>query len=106
MIREEQDPNSYIISSADESTLSSRKFLIDVDKTIASLLEREDTDQNMEITIEDVGPKVSNLAKQAVLWIGTDFSRSCPSEQLLHTAITSLTSEAPTCCPTSSKSSQ
>jgi alpha,alpha-trehalase len=49
-----------ILSSTDESTLASRKFLIDVDKTIASLLEREDTDQNMEITIEDVGPKVSN----------------------------------------------
>lgn len=50
---------------SDESTLASRKFLIDVDKTIASLLEREDTDQNMEITIEDVGPKVSKFQANA-----------------------------------------
>ena len=52
--------DTYMYFHTDESTLASRKFLIDVDKTIASLLEREDTDQNMEITIEDVGPKVSN----------------------------------------------
>lgn len=35
-----------------------RKFLIDIDATLQSLLEREDTDKNMQITIEDVGPKV------------------------------------------------
>ncbi|OKL64493.1 Neutral trehalase [Talaromyces atroroseus] len=44
--------------SHDELTLTSRKFLIDVDETIANLLEREDTNQDMGITIESVGPKV------------------------------------------------
>lgn len=35
-----------------------RKFLIDIDATLERLLETEDTDKNMQITIEDVGPKV------------------------------------------------
>jgi alpha,alpha-trehalase len=29
-----------------------------VDDTIEALLDREDTDKNMQITIEDAGPKV------------------------------------------------
>jgi hypothetical protein len=40
---------------------NSRKFLIDVDECLAELLEREDTDNNWQITIEDVGPKVLSL---------------------------------------------
>jgi alpha,alpha-trehalase len=47
--------------SHDELSLTPRKFLVDVDATIATLLEREDTDQNLEITIEDVGPKTMSL---------------------------------------------
>jgi neutral trehalase len=35
-----------------------RKFLIPVEETLEDLLEREDTDKNMQITIEDLGPKV------------------------------------------------
>jgi Neutral trehalase Ca2+ binding domain. len=43
----------------DESTLPhGRKFLIWVEPTLESLLKMEDTDQNMQITIEDNGPKV------------------------------------------------
>ncbi|EPX75077.1 alpha,alpha-trehalase Ntp1 [Schizosaccharomyces octosporus yFS286] len=38
-----------------------RKFLVDVEKTLHSLLESEDTDRNMQITIEDTGPKVVSL---------------------------------------------
>lgn len=38
-----------------------RKFLVDVDKTLNALLESEDTDRNMQITIEDTGPKVVSL---------------------------------------------
>ncbi|EEB09640.1 alpha,alpha-trehalase Ntp1 [Schizosaccharomyces japonicus yFS275] len=38
-----------------------RKFLVDVEKTLKSLLESEDTDKNMQITIEDTGPKVVSL---------------------------------------------
>lgn len=44
--------------SHDEIPAQPRKFLIDVDATLHALLEREDTDRNMQITIEDVGPKV------------------------------------------------
>lgn len=45
-------------SSHDEQPLVPRKFLIPVDATLETLLEREDTDQNLQITIEDAGPKV------------------------------------------------
>ncbi|PGH04219.1 neutral trehalase [Polytolypa hystricis UAMH7299] len=44
-------------SSHDERS-HSRKFLLDVDATLETLLEREDTDRNMQITIDDEGPKV------------------------------------------------
>ena len=35
-----------------------RRFLVPVDATLKELLRREDTDGNMQITIEDEGPKV------------------------------------------------
>ncbi len=45
---------------ADESTIPhSRRFLIQVEPTLQSLQSQEDTDGNMQITIEDNGPKVS-----------------------------------------------
>jgi len=47
-----------LCSYTDETSAQPRKFLIDVDATLHDLLEREDTDRNMQITIEDVGPKV------------------------------------------------
>jgi neutral trehalase len=46
----------------DEVPARPRKFLIDVEVTLKSLLEREDTDQNMQITIEDAGPKVGDIS--------------------------------------------
>lgn len=42
----------------DEVTRVSRKFLIPVESTLNNLLAREDTDHNMQITIDDAGPKV------------------------------------------------
>ena len=43
----------------DESTIPhSRRFLIQVEATLQSLQLQEDTDRNMQITIEDAGPKV------------------------------------------------
>ncbi|KAE8328367.1 trehalase-domain-containing protein [Aspergillus sergii] len=51
--------------SHDEISAQPRKFLIDVEQTLESLLEREDTDRNMQITIEDVGPKVLSLGTAA-----------------------------------------
>ena len=35
-----------------------RRFLIQVEPTLKTLLSREDTDENYQITIEDKGPKV------------------------------------------------
>ncbi|KAK9474449.1 trehalase-domain-containing protein [Dipodascopsis tothii] len=48
-------------ASQDEMPLMPRKFLVNVDQTLAALLEAEDTDGNMQITIEDDGPKVLQL---------------------------------------------
>jgi alpha,alpha-trehalase len=42
----------------DETTLVRRRFKIDVEGTLKALSEQEDTDGNMQITIEDNGPKV------------------------------------------------
>lgn len=47
--------------SHDEASGQPRKFLIKVDETLESLLKQEDTDKNMQITIEDVGPKVLSV---------------------------------------------
>ncbi|EDN10380.1 neutral trehalase [Histoplasma mississippiense (nom. inval.)] len=41
-----------------DERVQSRKFIIDVDATLETLLEREDTDHNVQITIDDQGPKV------------------------------------------------
>lgn len=46
-------------ASQDEYGRQPRKFLIPVDATLESLLSREDTDNNSQITIDDDGPKVS-----------------------------------------------
>ncbi|KAJ6443326.1 neutral trehalase [Purpureocillium lavendulum] len=52
--------------SHDESTIPhGRRFLIQVDATLNSLREQEDTDNNMQITIEDNGPKVLSLRTAA-----------------------------------------
>ncbi|KAJ5640614.1 Neutral trehalase [Penicillium herquei] len=47
--------------SQDEASRRPRKFFIDVEETLEALLKQEDTDQNMQITIEDVGPKVLSV---------------------------------------------
>ncbi len=52
--------------SHDETTVhQSRRFLIDVDSTLENLQSQEDTDGNMQITIEDSGPKVFTLRTAA-----------------------------------------
>ncbi|RDA92506.1 hypothetical protein CP533_4185 [Ophiocordyceps camponoti-saundersi (nom. inval.)] len=52
--------------SHDETTiLHGRRFLIQVDATLESLRAQEDTDGNMQITIEDNGPKVLALRTAA-----------------------------------------
>ncbi|KAI1773549.1 glycoside hydrolase family 37 protein [Hypoxylon cercidicola] len=52
--------------SHDESSRPhSRQFLVDVDHTLESLAAQEDTDGNMQITIEDAGPKVMALRTAA-----------------------------------------
>ncbi|KAI5307168.1 alpha,alpha-trehalase nth1 [Ascosphaera pollenicola] len=42
---------------APHESIQPRRFIIDVDSTLRELLEKEDTDQNMQITIDDLGPK-------------------------------------------------
>lgn len=55
--------NILIRRLTDESTIPhSRRFLIQVEPTLQSLQSQEDTDGNMQITIEDNGPKVRGNA--------------------------------------------
>ncbi|KAK5662719.1 hypothetical protein OQA88_6125 [Cercophora sp. LCS_1] len=56
----------YRRGSHDESTIPHhRRFLIQVEPTLQSLLSQEDPDGNMQITIEDNGPKVLTLRTAA-----------------------------------------
>ncbi|KAF3940330.1 Trehalase [Dactylella cylindrospora] len=48
-------------ASYDDPTTIPRKFFINVNSTLQSLLESEDTDGNYQITIDDGGPKVLSL---------------------------------------------
>lgn len=48
-------------ASHDEVVPEARRFLIDVETTLENLKKQEDTDGNMQITIEDNGPKVFTL---------------------------------------------
>lgn len=47
-----------MLTKADEQSLQPRRFLVQVDETLKTLLSREDSDGNMQITIDDKGPKV------------------------------------------------
>ncbi|KAF2119232.1 neutral trehalase [Lophiotrema nucula] len=51
--------------SHDEVSLQPRRFLIHVEPTLKTLLSREDTDNNCQITIDDQGPKVLSLGTLA-----------------------------------------
>ncbi|KAL2819521.1 trehalase-domain-containing protein [Aspergillus granulosus] len=51
--------------SLDPTSGNPRKFLIDVEATLENLLEREDSDRNMQITIEDAGPKMFSVGTAA-----------------------------------------
>lgn len=56
----------YRRGSHDESTIPhDRRFVIMVEPTLHSLQLQEDTDRNMQITIEDAGPKVITLRTEA-----------------------------------------
>lgn len=46
------------LTRVDEVSLQPRRFLIQVDETLKTLLSREDLDANYQITIDDKGPKV------------------------------------------------
>ncbi|KAK5169241.1 hypothetical protein LTR04_006034 [Oleoguttula sp. CCFEE 6159] len=52
-------------SSHDEHGQAPRKFLVPVAETLEILLSREDTDNNVQITIEDDGPKTLSLGTVA-----------------------------------------
>ncbi|KIV83023.1 hypothetical protein PV11_05084 [Exophiala sideris] len=48
-------------TSHDEHTQQHQELLVDVERTLKDVLEREDVDRNQQITIEDNGPKHINL---------------------------------------------
>lgn len=48
-------------SDAKSSSKNTRFFISDIDATLKELLDNEDSDKNMQITIEDTGPKVLKL---------------------------------------------
>lgn len=50
-----------ILLPADEHSMQPKKFLINVDPTLAELLKAEDSDGNFQITIEDTGNKACIL---------------------------------------------
>ncbi|OAP58629.1 hypothetical protein AYL99_07719 [Fonsecaea erecta] len=52
-------------TSHDEHHEQHQELLVDVDRTLQDLLEREDVDKNQQITIEDNGPKHINLGTLA-----------------------------------------
>jgi alpha,alpha-trehalase len=43
-----------------------RRFLVQVDETLKTLLSREDSDGNYQITIDDKGPKVRSSPPAAL----------------------------------------
>ena len=47
-----------LLTGADEASLQPRRFLVQVEETLKTLLSREDSDGNYQITIDDKGPKV------------------------------------------------
>lgn len=69
---------------ADPHTEAARKYLCNVEDTLKTLLSREDTDNNVQITIEDTGPKVSFRYDQ-LIQINADQCRSdnCPRDRSL-----------------------
>ncbi|KAH0556780.1 hypothetical protein GP486_005432, partial [Trichoglossum hirsutum] len=55
------DAGSLCLPISDEISAPPRRFMVAVDSTLKTLLDREDTDSNMQITIADNGPKVLSL---------------------------------------------
>lgn len=50
-----------LIASTDETTLIPNRFHINVDRTMKLLQDQEATNGKFQITIEDMGPKVSRI---------------------------------------------
>ena len=50
-----------LLRIVDEIANSPTQFVVEAASTRKELLEREDTDNNGQITIDDTGPKVSNM---------------------------------------------
>lgn len=82
-----------------------RKFTVNVDATLNALLEREDTDNNMQITIEDEGLKVRGWS--ALHWEVPELivvARFSLSALRRPPVLINPTCEEHICYPTSSKS--
>ena len=75
-------PCSYL---ADEMPAQPRRFLVQVEPTLKTLLAREDSDNNYQITIDDKGPKVpplghwlAELADWDLGAVSRDLGLQCP----------------------------
>jgi alpha,alpha-trehalase len=55
--------------TSDEPTELSKKFIVNVDETLNELSEREDTDHDYQITIDDHGPKVPLQQSPTILGV-------------------------------------
>jgi len=53
------------IEPTDDTSSEPCRFLVPVESTLKNLLSREDTDKNVQITIDDHGPKVLSLGTEA-----------------------------------------
>lgn len=80
----------------DEISLQNQELLVDVDRTLKDLLEREDIDGNQQITIDDQGPKVRLCVYMFLLCIFLHLSSTLPLEHSLLQVIAQLTFEATT----------
>jgi hypothetical protein len=58
MVRIHCLPEKALLTDVDEASLQPRRFLVQVEETLKTLLSREDSDGNYQITIDDKGPKV------------------------------------------------
>lgn len=57
-----------INSTADEMSMIPKRFVLNVKTILEQLKDQEDTDKNLQITIEESGPKVSSKRRQPQLY--------------------------------------
>lgn len=51
--------NCFIFGCIDDNANSDRQFIVPVEATMVALLKNEDIDRDIQITVDDRGPKVA-----------------------------------------------